>query len=123
MSVTLICIAIPSIIPLYKRIRKSVSTNRSGLSGGYKKSQGTSDGPHELGRVKPAAGMSHSNEADERKTNVNGPFTEVNIMYESEGNKSDEAILPINNTNQGQPSGIVVTEEVSVSVSRTTRQR
>lgn len=117
MSVTLVCIAVPCIIPLYTRMRKGTRSESSTPSSGkyHKHSQGTSDSPHEMGLVKPQAGMTHASEEDERNTALNGPFTEIHIMYTNDGNNSDDAILQNGGPPGRKKSGIVVREEVSVS--------
>ncbi|KAH6685059.1 hypothetical protein F5X68DRAFT_242188 [Plectosphaerella plurivora] len=119
MSVTLICIAVPTIIPLYLKItRATLSTNKSASSGRYQKhSQGT-DESRELQRIKPPAGMELQKTAHERTLGVNGPFNEVNIGYTSDGNNSDEAILHVGQDGDQQQRRIVVTEEVTVSRSK-----
>jgi hypothetical protein len=90
MPVTLICIAVPTIIPLYLRLtRRAVSTNGSGSSGRYQKHSDGTDESHELRRIKPPAGMELKQTTRERKQGVNGPFNEVNIGYTSDGNHSD----------------------------------
>ncbi|KAM0323640.1 hypothetical protein ACHAQA_008575 [Verticillium albo-atrum] len=83
MAVTLVCIAIPSIIPLYLRVTKRASGNRSAPSTPYqKRSQGTGDTPMELQPVQPGAELAPKNEGDDRKSGVSDPFTEVNIITE-----------------------------------------
>lgn len=120
MSVTLICIAVPTIIPLYLRLRRGTfSTNKSGSSGRYQKHSRGTDESHELQRVKPPPGARPEPDARERKLGVNGPFNEVNIGYTSDGNNSDEAILHVGEAADQQPRRILVTEEVTVSHTRT----
>lgn len=119
MAVTLVCIAVPTIIPLYTRMRKNGTGNSSTPSSGryHKHSQGTSDSPHEMDLVRPQAGLAHASEDDELKTGINGPFTKIQIMYTNDGNNSDEAILQNNYQRGRKQSGIVVREEVSVQSS------
>ena len=67
--------------------------------------------------LKPQAGMPQVSETDERNTAINGPFTEVHVMYASDNNNSDDAILSNGNTLDHERSGITVTEVVSVQSS------
>lgn len=121
MSVTLVCIAIPCIIPLYLRVRKRISSNGSYFLGRYKKqSRATEDHSHELWRPKAPAGVAHYLEVDERRAGINGPFNEVSIMYTNNENESDEAILTKNSSRDKQSNGITVTEEVTVSTTTRT---
>ena len=116
MSVTLIFIAIPCVIPLYLRVTKgTASSSTSPLTGGYKKhSQGRNENVCELDRMRPSAGMSHASEADEHKIAINGPFNETNITRSSDENLGDQAIL-LQNHASTKGSGIMVTDEVRIS--------
>lgn len=118
LAITLVCIAIPCIIPLYTRMRKGTfcSSNLNSSRRYQKHSHGTSDGQPDLELVPRQAGVSHASEQDERNTAVNGPFTEIQI-YTNDANYSDEAILYESNNKGRKQSGIIVREEVSVSSS------
>jgi hypothetical protein len=105
-AVTLACIAIPTLVPLYFRATKT-QTSSSERSAGYRKhSQGVDN-------------RNASVELQQMKSSSSKASRQVMQSTEIDDNRSDEAILASPeraNPSDRRPPGVLVTSEVVVSI-------